>query len=325
MTVQRRAFSTLKDAFARVQGVNIINASITRDAARVVSTPTSALASASARGRVRASEACFARAGLRPFHGATAVSFNRHNHNARPGGGSSGGAKPISGTGVDKNILDNLLNSHEIVALAEELEEVGKTKDTMTVSELHEFVRTCKASTSTPQDVASTVKLLEDSGRVLILEDLVYLHPREVTSAVLRVLPGVPSKVFGVSDQELLKLQSEYDEMHANYDQAQRRASTRSSLVVYGGLMVLCAQLATFVRLTYYEFSWDVMEPISYFVGLSNAIMVYLFYIWNRRDFSFETWQRGMEGKYAEKTFRAKGFDIDRYVSLARRLRKAGK
>lgn len=319
MTVQRRAFSTLKDAFALVQGVNTINA------ARAVSTPTSALASASARGRVRVSEACFARAGSRPFHGATAVSFNRHNHNARSGGGTSGGAKPTPGAGVDKNILDNLLNSHEIVALAEELEEVGKTKDTMTMSELHDFVRTCKVSTTTPQDVASTVKLLEDSGRVLILEDLVYLHPREVTSAVLRVLPGVPSKVFGVSDQELLKLQSEYDEMHVNYEQAQRRAATRSSLVVYGGLMVLCAQLATFIRLTYYEFSWDVMEPISYFVGLSNAIMVYLFYIWNRRDFSFETWQRGMEGKYAEKTFRAKGFDINRYVGLARRLRKAGK
>ena len=323
MTVQRRAFSTLKDAFARVHGVNMSMVSMPRDAARVVSAPTSALTSAGVRTRAHALDASAWIA--RPFHAASAVTFNRHNHNARHTGASAGGAKPSTGARVDKNILDNLLNSHEIVALVEQLEEVAKGKDTMTVDELHEFVRTSQMSSKGPQDVASTVKLLEDSGRVLILEDLVYLHPREVTSAVLRVLPGVPSKIYGVSDQELLKIQAEYDEMHLNYEQAQRRATSRSSLVVYGGLLVLCAQLATFVRLTYYEFSWDVMEPISYFVGLSNAIMVYLFYIWNRRDFSFETWQRGMEGKYAAKTFTAKGFDMERYAALARRLRKAKK
>jgi len=224
--------------------------------------------------------------------------------------------------GTDKNILDNLLSSHAVVALAEELEEVAKTKDTMTMSELREFVRQHQGGTKTESEITATMKLLEDSGRVLVLEDLVYLHPREVTNAVLRALPGVPGKVYGVSDRELQTIQAEFEELRSNYELAQRRAAARSSLVVYGGLMLLCCQLATFVRLTYYEFSWDVMEPISYFVGLSNAIMAYGFYLWNRQDFSFEIWQKGMQDRTAERSFRAKGFDIDRYISLARRLRK---
>ena len=93
-------------------------------------------------------------------------------------------------------------------------------------------------------------------------------------------------------------------------------------MIISSGLVLLCCQLAMFVRLTYYEFSWDVMEPISYFVGLSNAIMAYSYYLWNRRDFTFESWQRQLEGKYSEDILRSRGFNLERYIILARRLRK---
>jgi hypothetical protein len=67
------------------------------------------------------------------------------------------------------------------------------------------------------------------------------------------------------------------------------------------------------------------MEPLSYFVGLGNAILVYVYYLWNRRDFSFETWQNSLAGKYADSHLRRSGFDLDRYVALSKRLRRSAR
>jgi len=225
----------------------------------------------------------------------------------------------------DKNILDNLLKSHDVVALAEVIEDAGRERDTMSVAELHELVRTFKTPARSEAETQKMMKLLEDSGRVIVLEDMVYLHPRDVTASVLRVLPGVPSRVYGVTDTDLKSMQTEFETLNESYQQAQRSAAARSRMVVSSGLLVLCLQLATFVRLTYVEFSWDVMEPLSYFVGLANAIAVYIYYLWNRRDFSFETWQSSLESKSLKRTLQSKGVDLDRYVSLARRLRRQGR
>jgi len=41
--------------------------------------------------------------------------------------------------------------------------------------------------------------------------------------------------------------------------------------VAYSGFAVLAAQTAFFARLTYWELSWDVMEPIAYFTGQATV------------------------------------------------------
>ena len=123
------------------------------------------------------------------------------------------GYQPAPGEGKDKNIIDNLLRTHDIVHLAEELEEIGKSRETMSLDELTHAVRTSTSPPSSDAETASKVRLLEQSGRVLVLEDMVYLHPRDVTQAVLRVLPGVPSKVYGMSNAELEQLKTEFDSM----------------------------------------------------------------------------------------------------------------
>jgi hypothetical protein len=242
---------------------------------------------------------------------------------AAAGNAETGNASP--GDGKDKNILDNLLKTHNIVQTLEALEDIGTTQDTMSLGELEVFLRDQVSPPRSAEETATRIKLLEECGAVLILEDMVYLHPRDVTTAVLRVLPGVPSKVYGVTDADLQAMTAEFETMKERYQIAQRRAESRSRTIVSSGLILLCLQLATFVRLTYYEFSWDVMEPLSYFVGLGNAIMVYVYYLWNRRDFSFETWHKSLMGTYAASDLKRSGFDLERYTALSKRLRRAAR
>ena len=85
---------------------------------------------------------------------------------------------------------------------------------------------------------------------------------------------------------------------------------------------MLCTQFALFLRLTYVEFSWDVMEPISYFVGAFNAILIYAYFMVNQSDFSFDDWSTRMARFFSKNEARRRGIDYARYNAIARRLRK---
>ena len=114
---------------------------------------------------------------------------------------------------------------------------------------------------------ADATRAFRDAGAVVVLGDLVYLDGAQVTKDILRALPAVPGAVYGLDPETLAELESEMAAIQVDVDAAAARAARRSNAIVFGGLVLLCAQLATFVRLTYVELSWDVMEPISYLRG----------------------------------------------------------
>jgi hypothetical protein len=63
------------------------------------------------------------------------------------------------------------------------------------------------------------------------------------------------------------EISSELEPLEKEFAQIERQAFTWRSFVAYSGLVLLLAQFTLFARLTYWELSWDVMEPISYFTG----------------------------------------------------------
>ena len=169
---------------------------------------------------------------------------------------------------------------------------------------------------------ADATRAFRDAGAVVVLGDLVYLDGAQVTKDILRALPAVPGAVYGLDPETLAELESEMAAIQVDVDAAAARAARRSNAIVFGGLVLLCAQLATFVRLTYVELSWDVMEPISYFVGVFNAILLYVYFMVNQRDFSFDDWSTRMRAHFRRRNIERARVDAARYAALARRLGK---
>ena len=169
---------------------------------------------------------------------------------------------------------------------------------------------------------ADATRAFRDAGVVVLFEDLVYLNGSQVTKDVLRVLPAVPGAVYGLDPATLAELETELAAIQVDVDAAAARAARRSNAIVFGGLLTLCAQLAMFMRLTYVELSWDVMEPISYFVGVFNAIMLYVYFMVNKRDFSFDDWSKRMQKHFWRRNIEKKQIDYAKYAKLMKRLRK---
>ncbi len=200
-----------------------------------------------------------------------------------------------------------------------ELEEIKYTKEFITLERFGEVCRECGCTEKKPEEY---VDVMKNAGLVIQIEDYVYLEPQNITRAVINALPGVPSRIYGVSDTELKKLNEEYDQMREKVVLAEKRAQRRANQLLYGGLIVLTAQLAMFIRFTYVEFSWDVMEPISYFVGLANVIMGYIYFMFTQRDFSFGTWQSQMMQNAMDRQLKTGKFDVEKYEQMARKLRR---
>ena len=167
-----------------------------------------------------------------------------------------------------------------------------------------------------------TLEILQKAGVIVKLDDVVYTNPGQLTRDVLAVLPKVPSYVYGVSDTELESLEADLAAQEAEVSSAAGKARWRSNAVVGSGLAFMVTQFVVFLRLTYVELSWDVMEPISYFAGVFNAILVYIYFMVYKRDFSFDDWSSRMQASYTKSAISKKGIDFEKYKKIARKLRK---
>ncbi|KAJ3352873.1 hypothetical protein GGF32_003537 [Allomyces javanicus] len=100
-------------------------------------------------------------------------------------------------------------------------------------------------------------------------------------------LPTLTERAKALRDT-IATLTPKVDAAVALKQQCDTRALRSANLLVWGGLGALCAQWGLMARLTWWEYSWDVMEPISYFVTFGTGILGYMFYTVTRRDYTYE-------------------------------------
>ena len=52
----------------------------------------------------------------------------------------------------------------------------------------------------------------------------------------------------------------------------------RTSIMTWVGLGLMGVQFGILARLTWWEYSWDIMEPVTYFVTYGTAMAAYAYY-----------------------------------------------
>lgn len=56
-------------------------------------------------------------------------------------------------------------------------------------------------------------------------------------------------------------------------------ATRQTSALTWVGLGLMSMQFGILARLTWWEYSWDIMEPVTYFVTYGTAMAVYAYYV----------------------------------------------
>ena len=55
-------------------------------------------------------------------------------------------------------------------------------------------------------------------------------------------------------------------------------AEKRTDLLTWAGLGLMGVQFGALARLTWWEYSWDIMEPVTYFVTYGTSIAIFAYY-----------------------------------------------
>ncbi|KAK6163911.1 hypothetical protein DH2020_000775 [Rehmannia glutinosa] len=180
----------------------------------------------------------------------------------------------------------------------------------------NELLKTCQAVgvAKSTDEAAAFARVLDDAGVVLLFRDKVYLHPDKVVDLVRRAVPLALLPEDDPRRDELKKLQQKKEEIDILAHKQVRR-------ILWAGLGLAVVQVGLFFRLTFWEFSWDVMEPIAFFTTTAGIVIGYAYFMFTSRDPSYQDLLKRLFLSRQRKLIKSHNFDIRRFVELQKKCK----
>ncbi|XWS14618.1 hypothetical protein CRYUN_Cryun35bG0024700 [Craigia yunnanensis] len=197
-----------------------------------------------------------------------------------------------------------LLRVSQIEKLKAKLREIPKSSISY-----YEFAKVCFEGCGNEAQALELAKLLDQSGNVIVLGNVVYLRPEQLAKSMETII----SESMALPNDPRRK---ELDEMEKQKAQIDKKADSVVRGELYCGLGLVVVQTLGFIRLTFWELSWDVMEPICFFVTSLHFALAYAFFLRTSTQPTFEGYfQRRFKAKQ-KKLMKVHSFDIEKYNKL---------
>ncbi|GAA6078778.1 calcium uniporter protein, mitochondrial-like [Tachysurus ichikawai] len=101
--------------------------------------------------------------------------------------------------------------------------------------------------------------------------------------------------------------------MRAHLD---RKAEHSSSRAVWAGLALLSVQGGALAWLTWWVYSWDIMEPVTYFITYGTSMGVYAYYVLTKQDYVYPDAKDRQFLHYFYKGVKKQKFNVEKYNTL---------
>ncbi|KAI3926016.1 hypothetical protein MKW98_028152 [Papaver atlanticum] len=212
-------------------------------------------------------------------------------------------ATTLDGIVISVNDAKKLLKLSQLETLKSTLRKIPR--DSISYPE---FLKMCVDSAGTNQG-SELAKTLDESGSVIVLGNIVFLRPEQLTKAIESVIP------LPICDKNDPR-KSEFENMEKKKETIDAKAEILVKRELWSGLGLLVLQTAGFMRLTFWELSWDVMEPICFFVTSVYFMVGYAFFLRTSKDPSFEGFFQNRFGAKQKKLMKSYNFNVERYNEL---------
>ncbi|EAN79114.1 hypothetical protein, conserved [Trypanosoma brucei brucei TREU927] len=160
------------------------------------------------------------------------------------------------------------------------------------------FNRYC--SESHVEDTDKALQLLCESGVVVSISDGAAVHLRPVQFLQMHndAADASDAKVktpfedyIRAAQNRLADAEAEEMAMRVALQPAIDNAAKRRRLLWSGALCLMAVQLAVISRLTFVDLDWDIMEPVSYFLGSGTSILFLIYLLRNGRVKSYKEYE----------------------------------
>ena len=113
----------------------------------------------------------------------------------------------------------------------------------------------------------------------------------------------------------------EFEQLQAKKEEIDKLAHKQVRRILWSGLGFFMCQVGLLFRLTFWEFSWDVMEPIAFFTTASGLLVGYAYFLITSRDPTYRDFMESLFLSRQKKLCAAQKFDMERYLELQKQCR----
>lgn len=222
--------------------------------------------------------------------------------------------------GENKNVKRDTITHEEAKRLmrlvnVEELKSKLGMKNTEVIG-YTDLLKACQnmGVAKTHDEAVGFARVLDEAGVILLFRDKVYLHPDKVVDEIRKAVPLALLPDDDLTIEELKILQEKKDKIDELAHKHVRR-------ILWTGLGAGLLQVGLFFRLTFWEFSWDVMEPIAFFTTSAGIVVGYAYFLVTSRDPSYQDVLKRLFLSRQRKLIKKYDFDIQRFVELQKKIK----
>ncbi|XP_028803029.1 calcium uniporter protein 4, mitochondrial [Neltuma alba] len=208
--------------------------------------------------------------------------------------------------GISVKEAKKILGASQLEKVKARLREIPKTSISYS-----EYVGICVQGCENEDQGAEFAKKLDESGSVIVLGNVVFLRPEQVVKAMERLI----CETIAHPDDRRRK---ELEEMEKQKEKIDEEAKAMVWRELYVGLGLMMAQTIGLMRLTFWELSWDVMEPICFFLTSLHVALAYLFFLRTSTEPTFQGYFRRRFTVKQHKLMRSHNFDVHKYNQLCK-------
>ncbi|XP_065815891.1 calcium uniporter protein, mitochondrial isoform X2 [Labrus bergylta] len=111
-------------------------------------------------------------------------------------------------------------------------------------------------------------------------------------------------------------LNTELEPLEKVKKELSRRAERRTATLLWTGMAFMATQFGVLARLTWWEYSWDIMEPVTYFITYGSAMTMFAYYVLTRQEYVYPDVHDRQYLLFLHKWMRRTRFDVEKYNSL---------
>jgi len=122
--------------------------------------------------------------------------------------------------------------------------------------------------------------------------------------------------------KELEVLKTELQPMEKTREDLTIVAKKHTNRMVWLGLGLMGIQAGILARLTWFDYSWDIVEPISYFVSYSAVVGTYAYFVLTRKEYDYASATDRIFLRNFHKNAAKQNLDVSKYNDLKNTIYK---
>lgn len=111
-------------------------------------------------------------------------------------------------------------------------------------------------------------------------------------------------------------MESKLDYFNKSWEPIEERLKRRGDRIAYTWMALLSGQMLLVNWCVYFYLSWDIMEPITVLLALSELLVAYCFFIHHKKEFTLKKITETAAERRKHEQMRREAFDVRKYQEI---------